>query len=48
MPGIALIIGVDEFKECLFENLLSLSQDPSEQVRRKIAVSIHEICKIFA
>lgn len=48
MPGIAFIIGVESFKETLLENLITLSKDPSEQVRRKIAVSIHEISKVFA
>lgn len=29
-------------------NLIQLSKDNSENVRRKIAVSIHEIAKVFA
>jgi len=48
MPGICLILGVEEFKANLLEHYLSLSKDPSENVWWKIAVSIHEIARVFA
>lgn len=48
LPGICIILGVEEFKKELLTSLVSLSKDESITVRSKVAISIHEICKAFA
>lgn len=48
LPGIAILLGAEHFKLHLIDTLVVLSQDQSEIVRQKVAISIHEIAKVFA
>ena len=47
LPGIGVILGVDQFKDKLLSTLKQLAKDDSEDVRCRIAISLHEVYKVF-